>query len=58
MTKKYFRDKGVKFKEVDISRDAAAARDMVKRPGQMGVPVVDIGGKLWSGLTGQKSINI
>lgn len=50
MTKKYFRDKGIKFKEVDVSRDAAAARDMVKRSGQMGVPVVDIGGKVVVGF--------
>ncbi len=50
MTKKYFRDKGIKFREVDVSRDAAAARDMVKRSGQMGVPVVDIGGKIVVGF--------
>lgn len=50
MTKKYFRDKGGKFKEVDISRDAVAARDMVKRSGQMCVPVVDIGGKIVVGF--------
>ncbi len=50
MTKKYFREKGIKFKEVDVSRDAAAARDMVRRSGQMGVPVVDIGGKIVIGF--------
>ncbi len=50
MTKKYFRDKGIKFKEVDVSRDAAAARDMARRSGQMGVPVVDIGGKIVIGF--------
>ena len=50
MTKKYFRDKGVKFKEVDVSRDAAAARDMVRRSGQMGVPVIDINGKIVVGF--------
>ncbi len=50
MTKKYFREKGIKFKEVDVSRDAAAARDMVRRSGQMGVPVVDIGGKIVVGF--------
>jgi len=50
MTKKYFREKGIKFKEVDVSRDQAAARDMVRRSGQMGVPVVDIGGKIVVGF--------
>ena len=48
--KKYLRDKKVKFKDVDVSRDQAAARDMVRRSGQMGVPVIDIGGKVIVGF--------
>lgn len=50
MTKKYFRERGIRFKEVDVSRDAAAARDMVRRSGQQGVPVIDIGGKIVVGF--------
>jgi glutaredoxin-like YruB-family protein len=50
IAKKYFREKGVKFKDVDVSRDAAAARDMVRRSGQQGVPVIDIGGKIVVGF--------
>ena len=50
MAKKYFREKGVKFKDVDVSRDMAAARDMVRRSGQQGVPVIDIGGKIVVGF--------
>lgn len=49
-TKRYLREKGVRFKEVDVSRDPAAARDMVRRSGQMGVPVLDIGGKIVVGF--------
>jgi glutaredoxin-like YruB-family protein len=48
--KAYFRQKGVKFSDVDVSRDQAAARDMVRRSGQMGVPVIDIGGKIIVGF--------
>lgn len=48
--KRYFSEKGVKFRDVDVSRDTAAARDMVRRSGQMGVPVVDIGGKVIVGF--------
>ena len=48
--KRYFRDNGIKFRDVDVSRDAAAARDMVRRSGQMGVPVIDIGGKIVVGF--------
>ena len=48
--KQYFRQRGIRFKEVDVSRDAAAARDMQRRSGQMGVPVIDIGGKIVVGF--------
>ncbi len=48
--KKYFREQGVKFTDIDVSRDQAAARDMVRRSGQMGVPVIDIGGKIIVGF--------
>ncbi len=53
-TKRYLREKGIKFKDVDISRDAAAARDVVRRSGQMGVPVIDIGGKIVIGFDRSK----
>lgn len=48
--KSYFRQKGIKFRDVDVSRDPAAARDMVRRSGQQGVPVIDIGGKIVIGF--------
>ncbi len=54
MTKKYLRDKGIRFKEVDVSRDPAAARDMVKRSGQMGCQYWISAEKLWLGLTDLK----
>lgn len=43
--KSYLRENRVPFREVDVSRDAAAARDLVRRTGQMGVPVIEIDGK-------------
>ncbi|MBW7883368.1 MAG: glutaredoxin family protein [Caldilineaceae bacterium] len=48
--KSYLRQRGVKFSDVDVSRDAAAARDLVRRTGQQGVPVLDIGGKIVIGF--------
>jgi glutaredoxin len=50
MAKKYFRERGIRFRDVDVSRDPAAARDMVRRSGQMGVPVIDINGKIIVGF--------
>jgi len=43
--KQYFREKGIRFKEVDLTRDPAAARDVVRRTKQQGVPVIYIGNK-------------
>ncbi len=43
--KSYLRSRGVAFRDVDVSRDAAAARDLVRRTGQMGVPVIEIDGR-------------
>ncbi len=38
--KRYFREKNVRFTEVDVTRDSRAAEDMKRRTGQMGVPVI------------------
>lgn len=46
MSKNFFDSIGVKYKDIDVSRDQAAAIEMVKKSGQMGVPVIDIDGKV------------
>ncbi len=43
--KSYLRSSGVRFKDIDVSRDASAARDMVRKTGQQGVPQTWIDGK-------------
>ena len=43
--KSYLKSRGVRFKEVDVSRDARTASDLVRRTGQMGVPVIEINGR-------------
>jgi glutaredoxin-like YruB-family protein len=52
--KRYLRKKNVPFRDVDVSRDRAAARDMARRSGQQGVPVVDIGGQVVVGFNRRK----
>ncbi len=36
--KDYLKQKGLKFKEIDVSKDAVALRDMIRKTGQQGVP--------------------
>lgn len=43
--KSYLAQRRVPFREVDVGRDSSAARDLVRRTGQMGVPVVEIDGR-------------
>lgn len=43
--KRYLRERQVQFKEIDVSRSASAARDLMRKTGQTGVPVVEIDGK-------------
>ncbi len=52
--KRYLQKKGIPFKDIDVSRDKAAARDMVRRSGQQGVPVIDINGKIIVGFNRAK----
>ena len=52
--KRYFREKKIPYRNVDVSRDKAAARDMVRRSGQQGVPVIDIGVKIIVGFNKRK----
>ena len=42
MTKSFFKDKGIDFKEVDLTQDQEAVKHVVDATGQMGVPVTQI----------------
>jgi len=42
--------KGVEFENIDVSMDTEAAQEMIKKSGQMGVPVIDVGGKIIIGF--------
>lgn len=54
LAKRYFRERGVRFRDVDVSRDPEAARDMVKMSGQQGVPVIKIGSNVIVGFDRDK----
>jgi glutaredoxin 3 len=50
LAKQYFTEKGVKYVEKDVFTDLQAREEMVTKSGQMGVPVIDINGKLIVGF--------
>lgn len=48
--KDYLKEIGQSYQEKDVSADVAAAREMVKISGQMGVPVLSIDGSVVKGF--------
>ena len=52
--KRCFRERRVPFKEVNIERDPDAAREIVRKTGQTGVPVIKIGSRWIVGFDREK----
>jgi len=50
MVKNYLKQKQVPFSDYDVGRDQRKAEEMVRKSGQMGVPVVDINGRVIVGF--------
>ena len=50
LAKSYFRQKNISFTEYDVSKDMDKAQEMVRKSGQMGVPVIEINGKIIVGF--------
>jgi len=50
MAKDFLKDHKIKFQDVDVSKDNKAAQNMIKKSGQMGVPVIEIGKEIIVGF--------
>ncbi|MFH1509046.1 MAG: glutaredoxin domain-containing protein [bacterium] len=50
LAKEFFKDNSVEYEEKDVATDREAAEEMVKKSGQMGVPVIDVNGELIVGF--------
>jgi glutaredoxin-like YruB-family protein len=48
--KNHLKTNGIRYREIDVSRDQSAAEDMVRRSGQQGVPQTDINGRMIVGF--------
>lgn len=54
MAKKYFQDNNIAFIEHDVAQDEHSRDEMIKKTGQMGVPVIDIDGQIVIGFDQQE----
>lgn len=52
--KDYLKQRGMDFTGIDVSADQAALDKMVSISGQMGVPVIDVDGKIVVGFDKDK----
>ena len=48
--KNFLKERGVQFEDIDVSSDLKAQEEMIKKSGQLGVPVVDIDGEIVVGF--------
>ena len=56
MLKEFLRTKNIEFTDYNVVDDNEKAKEMIDKSGQMGVPVIDIDGKLIIGFD-QEAIN-
>ncbi len=54
MAKSFFKNNNISFKEYDVAIDLAKRKEMIDKTGQMGVPVIDIGGEVIVGFNEEK----
>ena len=50
MVEEFLKENKIKYKSIDVGRDQKAAQEMIQKSGQMGVPVIDINGKIIVGF--------
>jgi len=50
MTKEFFKQNNIIYEEKDVSVDDGAQNEMIQKSGQLGVPVIDVDGKIVVGF--------
>jgi len=48
--KEFLKENDIEFKDLNVAEDRQAAKEMVEKSGQMGVPVLDIKGTIIVGF--------
>jgi len=52
--KAYLDEKGFKYEDINVAEDKKAAKEMIEKSGQMGVPVSEIKGEIIIGFDKEK----
>ncbi|MEM5778364.1 MAG: glutaredoxin family protein [Candidatus Aenigmatarchaeota archaeon] len=54
MAKNFLKENKIKFEEINVQDNMEAAKEMIEKSGQTGVPVLDINGKIIVGFDVEK----
>ena len=46
----FLKSKNIKFKDINVGENQKAAKEMIKKSGQQGVPVIDVNGQIIVGF--------
>ena len=52
--KEFLKQKGIPFNDLDVTTDQKLVEEMIKKSGQMGVPVIDVDGTIIVGFDKKK----
>ncbi|MCD6500651.1 thioredoxin family protein [bacterium] len=52
--KEFLKEHNIEFEEIDVSQNQQAAKEIVEKTGQMGVPVVEVDGQVVVGFDREK----
>ncbi|MFA5144687.1 MAG: glutaredoxin family protein [Candidatus Omnitrophota bacterium] len=52
--KQFLKEGNIAFQDLDVASNQQAAQEMIKKSGQMGVPVLDIDGEIIVGFDKEK----
>ena len=54
--KEFFEEHGVEYEEKDVAKDEEARDRMIKKSGQLGVPVIEVGDEVVVGFDKKKLV--
>lgn len=52
--KEFLKEQGVEFEDINVAKNSQAKKEMIKKSGQMGAPVVEIDGEIVVGFDREK----
>ena len=58
MAKDFFKEHNVQYEEHNVMEDLKAREEIVSKSGQMGVPVIDVGGEMIIGFDKERLMEL